>query len=109
MSASTTGGGGVGAEPPREGVTDSPNATATAPNMDPNNAAYLALRNHPETTIRPIASENEESDRHNENMFKQASNFFLDIRDIINNIQSFPLIFFMIYFNPPLPNKNKNR
>ena len=24
--------------------------------MDPNNAAYLALRNHPETTIRPIGS-----------------------------------------------------
>ena len=28
--------------------------------MDPNNAAYLALRNHPETTIRPISSGGQE-------------------------------------------------
>ena len=52
--------------------------------MDPNNAAYLALRNHPETTIRPIGSgsgemrspgnENEHSPRNmDENIFKQVT------------------------------------
>ena len=46
--------------------------------MDPNNAAYLALRNHPETTIRPVPeirspTENEESPRNlEENIFKQV-------------------------------------
>ena len=50
--------------------------------MDPNNAAYLALRNHPETTIRPINSsgemrsptaETEHSPRNMEdNIFKQV-------------------------------------
>ena len=48
-------------------------------NVDPNNAAYLALRNHPETTIRPVESEmrspeNEESPRNmDENIFKQVN------------------------------------
>ena len=51
--------------------------------MDPNNAAYLALRNHPETTIRPINStgdmrsptaDTEHSPRNMEdNIFKQVS------------------------------------
>ena len=53
--------------------------------MDPNNAAYLALRNHPETTIRPIGSgsgemrspgnENSEQSPRNmdENIFKQVT------------------------------------
>ena len=51
--------------------------------MDPNNAAYLALRNHPETTIRPINSsgdmrsptgDTEHSPRNmEENIFKQVS------------------------------------
>jgi len=49
-------------------------------NMDPNNAAYLALRNHPETTIRPISSEMRSPGAENEqqsprameeNLFKQ--------------------------------------
>ena len=50
--------------------------------MDPNNAAYLALRNHPETTIRPINTsgemrspnaETEHSPRNMEdNIFKQV-------------------------------------
>ena len=50
-------------------------------NLDPNNAAYLALRNHPETTIRPVdaemrSPENEESPRNlEENIFKQVIQF----------------------------------
>jgi hypothetical protein len=81
--------GGQTQQPPipdtREGVADSPSAVA-ANNMDPNNAAYLALRNHPETTIRPIAAENEESaaavaevTRHHadENLFKQVKRLVL--------------------------------
>ena len=50
--------------------------------MDPNNAAYLALRNHPETTIRPISSDMRSPGADNEqqsprameeNLFKQVS------------------------------------
>lgn len=68
----------------REGVSDSPTAaTAAANSMDPNNAAYLALRNHPETTIRPIAGEGGEEEGHEtrhhtaavgeNNIFKQVN------------------------------------
>ena len=60
--------------------SDSPtnnNNTNNNNNLDPNNAAYLALRNHPETTIRPVnsemRSENEEASRNLEdNIFKQV-------------------------------------
>ena len=64
--------------------------------MDPNNAAYLALRNHPETTIRPINSgagemrtedNNEQSPRNmEENIFKQVS---IDIASDMRNHQQF--------------------
>ena len=59
--------------------TESPtnnNITYNNNHLDPNNAAYLALRNHPETTIRAVnqmRSENEESPRNmEENIFKQV-------------------------------------
>ena len=58
--------------------------------MDPNNAAYLALRNHPETTIRPINTsgemrspnaETEHSPRNMEdNIFKQVG-----VRSLLTN------------------------
>ena len=49
---SRTGSGGVDQ---RLG-SNSPTQQQQQAGMDPNNAAYLALRNHPETTIRPIGS-----------------------------------------------------
>ena len=81
----------------REGVSDSPTAAAAAANsMDPNNAAYLALRNHPETTIRPIAGEGGEEGGHEtrhhtageNNIFKQV-NFIAKIPYFTNQFSSF--------------------
>ena len=65
-------------------------------NMDPNNAAYLALRNHPETTIRPISSDMRSPGADNEqqsprameeNLFKQVS--VLRIGQIWSDLVSF--------------------
>ena len=64
--------------------------------MDPNNAAYLALRNHPETTIRPISSGgemrspgNETSDQSprnmEENLFKQVGTAHLSCAERADN------------------------
>jgi hypothetical protein len=54
--------------------------------LDPNTAAYQALRNHPETTIRPVAPdmrsphmENDHSPRNMEDsIFKQVMDFVCD-------------------------------
>ena len=69
-------------------ASHSPSQGDIRQNIDPNNAAYLALRNHPETTIRPINSgqegmrtegpDNDQSPRSlEENLFKQVGSFTL--------------------------------
>ena len=80
--AETRAGGDAPPPPPHQRLssTESPtnnNNNNNNNNLDPNNAAYLALRNHPETTIRAVndmRSENE-SPRNNmeENIFKQVN------------------------------------
>ena len=75
---SRTGAGGAAEQRLNSNSPTNNNNTNNNNNLDPNNAAYLALRNHPETTIRPVPeirspTENEESPRNlEENIFKQV-------------------------------------